>query len=68
MTETSKHIDVFYSFDKGNSWTVIENISGEGSADPVICFDQDGIALDFYLFGWGIRWDFDRGRISLFEE
>ncbi|MHB2149320.1 hypothetical protein ACX8XP_09710 [Calditrichota bacterium LG25] len=48
MTETSKHIDVFYSFDKGNSWTVIENISGEGSADPVICFDQDGIAYLVY--------------------
>lgn len=48
MTETSKHIDVFYSFNNGNSWTVIENISGEGGADPVVCFDQDGIAYLVY--------------------
>ena len=46
--ETSKHIDVFYSFNNGNSWTVTENISGEGGADPVVRFDQDGIAYLVY--------------------
>jgi|GEM_PF-4182607 len=43
-----KRIDIYYSFDRGSSWTVIENISGEGGADPVVAFDSDGVVYLIY--------------------
>lgn len=46
--EDKKRIDIYYSLDEGESWTVHENISGYGCGDPVVAFDPDGTAYVLY--------------------
>jgi len=43
-----KQISCYNSFDRGQSWSGIGNISGKGGADPVVAFDPDGVAYLLY--------------------
>lgn len=43
-----KQISCYRSFDRGQSWSGIENISGKGGADPVVAFDPFEVAYLLY--------------------
>ena len=47
---TESQISYYYSFNGGQSWTGVDNISGTGNdaGDPVIVFDPDGVAYLLY--------------------
>lgn len=49
VTNTPNQIAVYYSFNAGQTWSEVANLSGTPSAgDPVIAFDGDGIAYALY--------------------
>lgn len=48
MTNSSKQIDVCYSYNKGQDWSTKLAISDPGGADPMIAFDPDGKAYLLY--------------------